>query len=269
MARHRVAAVAVLAVLAPLSEAALAADRAPKLVPHEAVYAIALARAGGGVLGASGRMNYRFADTCAGWTVETRNDLVLTDDRGSQVKTTWEFLSWEAKDGLSYRFRVHTTRDGEATEALEGSARLDGSGQAGEATFTAPEPKTFPMPAGTLFPTEHTEFLLRHAANGDRLVMRPVFDGSVLAPPFAVNAVIGAKLAPAPGELPSPLVSSRPSWPMHLAFFRSDSNDPLPYHEVAVRYHDNGVAERVVQDYGNFSLSIHLESISPLPPPDC
>lgn len=272
MVRHRI----VMGVMAGMFTAsgawALERQRSPDLVPHEAVYAISLssARSGGGVAAASGTMSYRFADVCDGWTVETHNSLDLVDEDGSQVASGWDFVAWESKDGLDYRFRVLSSRDEEVTETIVGAAHLNGKGKGGEVRFEQPEATTIPLPAGTLFPTEHTALMVERAMAGDRTILRRVFDGTVPAPPFEVNVVVGKALPPgAPVEYQSPLLSGRQSWRMHMAYFRTDTDDEIPFHEVKVRYHDNGVAEDVVQDYGTFSLTATVKELKLLPKPGC
>lgn len=245
---------------------------APELAGHEAVYAVTLAstRSGSGIVSASGEMLYKFTDVCDGWTTETHNTLNLVDDHGDPIATSWDFLSWESRDGLSYRFRVRSLRDGEEIEAIEGSARLDGKGQGGRAAFTQPGTETLSLPPGTLFPTAHTAALVAQSAAGDRSLLRLVFDGTLMAPPFEVNALFGPALPPgAPSELKTPLLDLRPSWRVHMAYFQTDTLEPLPYHEVTVRYHDNGIGQELVQDYGTFRLSTHLKKLTPLPKPSC
>ncbi|MEO5375526.1 MAG: cell envelope integrity EipB family protein [Alphaproteobacteria bacterium] len=245
---------------------------APDPASHEAVYDVSLAtlRSGSGVVGARGRMIYRFIDVCDGWTVETHNSLDMVDDQGAQVATGWHFVAWESKDGLSYRFRVTSTRDGETTETITGTARLDGVGQTGEARFEQPEPTTIPLPAGTLFPTRHAMVLVERAMAGERSVLRKVFDGTLVAPPFDVNMLLGRSLpVGTAGENTDPLVAATPSWRMHLAYFRTDTDDVTPFHEVGVRYHDNSVAEEVLQDYGAFSLTARVRDLKALPKPGC
>ena len=47
-------------------------------------------------------------------------------------------MTWEAKDGLHYRFNQKETRNGEVDEEIRGEAHLDGPGKAGAADFDKP-----------------------------------------------------------------------------------------------------------------------------------
>lgn len=249
-----------------------------ELAPHKAVYAMTLnsTRLGGGVTGASGAMTYKFGDSCDGWTVENKTALTFSYNDGAPVATTWDFVTWESKDGLHYRFRVRSTRDGVVSEEIDGVANLDGHGKGGVAKFTSPEQKIMRLPKGTLFPTEHTLELLQTAQAGGHIVERTLFDGTGTDGPFDVNAVIGKAMAangsphPAGGNSAiSPALLAVPSWRMEMAFFLVGSKESTPDYEVALRYYLNGVAEEVIQSFGNFSLKGTLQQLEPLPKPDC
>jgi hypothetical protein len=263
-----------------------AAEARPGLAPHRAVYRVSLgsAASGSGVAGARGAMLYQFAEGCDGWTLENRVYLLMQYDEDDEVETTWEFASWEAKDGKSYRFRVRHNRNGEILEDIQGGATLaPGEGAkkgkggraaraGGVARFSRPAPRQVGLPPGSQFPTQHLKALLAAARGGERQLTRVVFDGSSLDNPYVVNAVI-AKPARARGATagPGPLAAlgeSR-SWRMHLAFFPIGNKEPLPEYEIVVRYRDDGIAEEIRQDFGNFSLVLAPHQIEALPRPDC
>lgn len=259
------AALSLVLMLAPLPVAAV------DLVPHRAVYDMRLAstKSASGISGASGVMTYQFADTCDGWTVENTTVLNFVYNEGGQVATTWDFLTWESKDGQSYRFRVRSTRDGRVVEQVDGTARLSG-GNGGTATFTQPEVTTLKLPKGTMFPTHHTDQLLHGAQSGARMFVRPVFDGSGTDGLFDVSAIVGR---PTPEGQPTQAngadLLKTPSWRISMAFFPLTSKEPFPEYEVGLRYHLNGVAEEVLQDFGTFSLKARLDKLEKLPKPDC
>lgn len=248
---------------------------ATDLAPHRAIYRMSLAstHAGAsGVTAASGAMSYKFGDSCDGWITETKTALTFSYSDGAPVATTWDLATWESKDGLHYRFRVRSTRDGTLSEEIDGIADLDGKGKGGIAKFTLPEASSLALPKGTLFPTEHTLRLIDLAQHGGHLLERNFFDGTGTDQIFSVNAVIGKSQAGGKkGAAPNinPALLSPPSWPMQLAFFPSDSSEAEPDYEVTVRYYQNGVADDVLQSFGNFSLRGTLESLETLPKPDC
>ncbi|MGE5502958.1 MAG: cell envelope integrity EipB family protein [Actinomycetota bacterium] len=242
-----------------------------ELVSHRAVYRMGLAqsRSGSGMAGASGTWAYEFADSCDGWTTEYRLAMNYSYSEGGEVQSTTDFLSWESKDGLKYRFRVRQARDGQVTEEIEGTAELKGKGQPGVVRYSRPEPRTVKLPKGTVFPTEHTARLIDTAATGGHMLVRSVFDGMGEEGPYEISAVIGRN---GPGEAAaapaSPLLAS-PAWPMRMAFFPVQSKDALPDFEMSLNYHANGIADGILQIFKTFSLRGKLESVEMLPRKKC
>lgn len=247
-------------------EAAWAAE----LASHRATYRMGLSasRSGSGMANASGAWTYQFMDACDGWITEFRLVITYSYSEGGQVATTTDFLGWESKDGLKYRFRVRQAREGQVTEEVEGSARLNGPGQGGVAQYTRPEARTVKLPKGTLFPTAHTLRLIETANKGGRVLSRPLFDGQGEEGALETSAQIGRALTPLPATVTSPLLNS-PSWPMRMAFFPVGGTDPLPEFEMSLNYHANGVAEDIEQIFKTFSLKGRLESVEMLPRTKC
>lgn len=260
------------ALLMPASPS-MAEDLSP-LAPHQAEYSMRLnsARPSSGIVGANGVMRYSFSDSCDGWTVETHTELTLWQTAGGATSTVWDFVSWEAKDGSSYRFKVLNHRDGELMDAYEGEARITPGG-VGSATFRDEgenaESVVFDLPAGTLFPTAHTDSLIRQAREGKRFFARKVFDGSAIDGAVSVSAAIGQRF---PGDansaLPNLLLNT-PGWPVVMAFFTPDNTGGTPDFEVTLRYHDNGVSESILQDFGDFTLRGTLTDLKIPASPNC
>src|ERR1700688_2848349 len=93
---------------------------AAEIMPHRALYTMSLGRAGGdaGVTGASGTMAYQWGETCDGWTVEQRYRLKMGYAESADVGIASNFVTWEAKDGLRYRFNQKETRGGTEDEEI-------------------------------------------------------------------------------------------------------------------------------------------------------
>ena len=56
---------------------------------------------------------------------------------------------------------------------------------------------------------------------------------------------------------------------MRLAFFPLKSRESTPDFEMALDYHDNGIAQNILQSFKNFSLVGKLQSIEALPRRGC
>lgn len=252
------------------SVATMAAAMPAELASHRATYRMGLSssRSGSGMANASGSWTYQFSDSCDGWVTEFRLAITYSYSEGGQVETTTDFLGWESKDGLLYRFRVRQARDGQVTEEVEGTAKLNGLGQGGAAHYSRPASHSIKLPKGTLFPTAHTIRLIDTAAKGGHSLVRPLFDGQGDEGPFDTSARIGRPITVHPTVSSSPLLDSQ-VWPMRMAFFPNGSTDSLPEFEMSLTYHPNGVAEDIEQIFKTFSLRGKLESIEMLPAGKC
>ena len=261
--------IARLASAALLLTASVAATPAPAahVAPHRASYELSLdsANPASDVVDVQGSMEFEWADSCSGWTVTQKSLMTVTYSSNESADIGWSLLSWESKDGLKYRFLVRNLENGEMADQYRGEASLDGPGRAGRAVYSLPSRKTVHLPAGTLFPTEHSLELLRHAEAGDTLMWREVFDGSDDKGLFGVNAVIGKAKPAAPGGIASPLLAG-PAWRIVLAYFAAEGQSAEPTNQQRLSIHDNGVVDELRIDYGNFRVIARLKQIAPLKP---
>lgn len=270
MTRPRPALGLVLAVVVGLAWPAVvdAAD----FVGHRALYRVSLssAEARSGVASVRGAVLYRFADACDGWTAENRTLLRLDYGEGDESETEWSHLSWESKDGLRFRFHVRDIRDGELAEELQGQASLTAPRGPGLAHFVLPEESDLRLPAGTQFPTRHLMALLDAARSGKRHESGIVFDGSSLDNPYTVGAVVRQVSESARRNLGKRAkLAELPVWSLRLAFFPMAASEPTPKFEIGITLREDGIADSIVQDFGDFVLLLTLQNIELLPKPDC
>jgi hypothetical protein len=260
----RLAAVALVCVTAGAAGAA-------EIMPHRALYTMTLGRANGdaGVTEASGTMAYQWGESCDGWTVEQHYRLKMGYAESPDVNIASNFVTWEAKDGLRYRFHQKEARKGAEDEEIVGTAKLDGPGKGGAADFEKPEAKNFKLPPGMLFPSAHTIFLIDKAKAGENFISKHIFDGATVEGAVLVSAVIGAKVEPdAEAAKGNPLLN-RPGWRVRLAFFPADPKAEKPNYELGMLLLDNGVSRDMVIDYGDYSIHAKLDDIEALPKPGC
>jgi hypothetical protein len=267
----RPSAVALAFLVAGLVVAWVGSAGAADIMPHRALYTMSLSKAGGdaGVTGASGTMAYQWGESCDGWTVEQRYRLKMGYAESADVGIASNFVTWEAKDGLRYRFNQKETRDGTENEEIRGAARLDGAEKGGTADFEKPPGKNFKLPPGALFPSAHTIFLIDKARAGENFISRYIFDGATVEGAVLVSAVIGPKVEPdAEAAKESPLLN-RPGWRIRLAFFPADPKAEKPDYELGMLLLDNGVSRDMVIDYGEYAIRAKLDDIEALPKPGC
>jgi hypothetical protein len=245
---------------------------AQHFAPHRAIYEMSLHGSGrdSSIMSVDGEMAIDWTETCEGWTLEHRSAFEIGVGGEQSVRLSTHVATWEARDGLSYRFNVRNVERDGSEERIEGSARLEGKGKAGTVRYTRPDSKTVALPAGTIFPTAHSDEVLERAGGATASLKRIVFDGLSADGLFDVNAVIGGPHPPGEPkrEAEKPLAGLR-SWPTHIAFYRYGSADAAPDNEVSFRMYSNGVADDMIIDFGQFKVLAVLKALELKPRPNC
>ena len=234
------------------------------LAAHRALYRMTLDQSrSGDVVGASGTMGYEVIDACDGWAVRQRLDMTITNTDGQNIQMISDYATWESKDGLRFRFHVRQTTDGAVTSQTDGDAKLDRAGGAGVAHYTTPKQTTKQLPTGTLFPMAHTAALIAAAAEGKKYLTLPLFDGTDETGAESSSIVILDWRKPEESKWAA--LSQLPSTRVHIAFFGLDSDSMTPDYEVAMRYWENGVADDLRMDFGDFVMNAKMTNFAPQP----
>lgn len=252
---------------------ALAAPaRAGEVTPHQAVYMLTLddTQPTSDVQYAAGTLGYRWGEACDGWTIEQRYQLTLRSEGQQPEDIASSFVTWESKDGLRYRFNERKTRNGQVDEEIDGTASLKSPGGPGTAEFSKPSRKSFPLAAGTLFPTAHTLLLIKKGEAGENFVSAEVFDGSTFDGPVLISALIshGFPASDEVAEVKAPFLK-RPSWNVRLGFYPDSSKQETPDYELGMRLLDNGISSSMTIDYGDYVIKATLKKIEALAKPAC
>lgn len=242
------------------------------LSSHRALYRMVLGRSqpASGIADARGAMFVKFEEACDGWKSEISTRMLFDYGEEGEILSEWEFSSWEARDGLRFLFRSEEREGPDVISHVEGSATLSAPGLEGWAEYVKPVETAFELPAGTRFPTHHLLELIDAGRQGRNLYAGPLFDGAGLNNPFFVSAVIRrlrpAELAAMAKSLGGP---DGDAWQMHLAFYPIDSVEQLPNFQITMRYREDGIADRMHQDYGDFTVGVFLDNLDFLPAPTC
>ncbi|MCL2428150.1 MAG: cell envelope integrity EipB family protein [Alphaproteobacteria bacterium] len=242
------------AVLAALTLGLSATAQATDMAAHRALYKLTMdPDRPGEVVAATGSMGYEVIDACDGWAVRQRLEMTVTNHDGQNIQMVSDYATWEAKDGLSFRFHMKQTTDTAVTSETDGEARLDKPGGPGEARYSGAAGAVKPLPAGTLFPMAHTEAILAAAQQGKRFVAVPLFDGTTDS--GAQDSFITILHSDGPRHenwMPlSPLGSTR----VEISFFdRGPAAVQTPDYQVGMRYWENGVADNLKMDFGDFVM---------------
>jgi hypothetical protein len=103
---------------------------------------------------------------------------------------------------------------------------------------------------------------------------RVVFDGSSLNNPYNVTATISGAETAAIGQPVKAMalaagLRDMPAQAVRLVFFPVRSRKPEPEFEVGVDYRADGLATKVIHDYGDFSIDMTPTEIELLARPEC
>ncbi len=242
-----------------------------EIVPHKAAYLFEMVSSdpGGGVANVTGGMTFEWADACDGWALDQHYLLQISNSDGSRTDISTSNVTWEAKDGLRYRFIIKRGRNGALVEDLRGDARLKAQGAGGTVEFSRPKAQMINLPAGTKFPTNFMIGQMRAAANGSRMERDLVFEGSVMEGPQTVTTTILPSRSVPKSEVLNPPLGPNDVWPMYVAYFPAENTDGQPETELSIDVQANGIVTEFVVDYGAFKLRASLVKIATLPETGC
>ncbi|HET6306498.1 MAG TPA: DUF1849 family protein [Rhodopila sp.] len=256
---------------AAVNPAAAASSPAPTTLPatsgmlaHRALYTLSLDHASGNeVVAARGSMTYEVIDACDAWVVRQRLAMTITNADGQDIQMSSDYATWESKDGLKFRYHMRQTTDTAVTSQTDGEASLQKVGGPGEAHYTSPHATTSVLPAGTVFPMAHTAAIIAAAKDHKRFVNLPLFDGTDdngVEDSFIV--VLDSK---PPMQTHWPVLSPLPSTRIHISFFDHGPNGQTPTYEAAMRYWENGVADDMKMNFGDFTMDAKMKEFAPQP----
>jgi hypothetical protein len=241
--------------------------QATEILPHKAIYTLHNSEAVGGdeELSADGMLIFEWLDTCDGWQVNQRAKLRLSGERG-ETDFEWRQITWEAKDGHSYRYQSQEFQDGQKGDQRQGEVSLDGKGVP-QLTIASPQRNQAALPADILLPTAHSLRLLKAGADGDNYISATVFDGTVSDSPMQIGAAIGPAMPQWQDQAKDfPALAHVPSRPVDLAFFMKEGDpEGKPDFEQSMRLYDNGVIGRMSFPFAGVDMVGELVKLDVVP----
>ena len=245
---------------------------AEQMLAHRAAYRLKLdsVRDNASIEQAEGIMLFEVIDACDAWASRQRFTLVVGDRDGNLVETTSDYATLEAKDGSSLRFSLTQMTGGAITSRVAGEAQL--TAQGGRIRYSEPAATEEDLPAGTILPMIHTLRSLNAARAGQRIFITPLFDGTSAEGAQDTTTVISGGWAPPQANTNFPLLATLGSARMRIAFFNRDASGQsggasTPEYEVSLRYYENGVADELKMDFGEFVVDAQLGELQPIPSP--
>jgi hypothetical protein len=254
---------------APAATAPLAPLTARALASHRGIYSLTLdrARENATIVDVSGAMVFEIIDACESWASRQRFTMTLRNREGTELETGSDYATLESMDGRNLRFSLTHMTQGAVKNRVAGQAELTADGS-GVARYSEPEVKELPIPPGTLLPNTHTIAALNAARAGQRLLVAPIFDGTTADGAQQTTTVLSPWQGPQPvPEAPS--LSTLGSSRMRIAFFEPDGEQAggarTPSYEVSLRYFENGVADDMIMDFGDFTVRAKLMKLEEAP----
>lgn len=247
----------------------------PVLAPHKAIYDIKMVsrHSGTQILNISGKMMFEGKMTCDAWTTDHHFKLLYEYADTSPMQISSDFTTYETMDSRDFSFTSRRERNGEMFEEIRGHAVLDETGK-GQAVYSLPEGLTFDLAAGSLFPTAHTESLLKQVALGKKFFSATVFDGSDQDGPMEINTFIGKPVpdinavVPPDKAIDKTLLAS-PAHAVRMAFFPLNKPEAGADYEMDAVLHDNGIISDMLVEYGDFSVTQKLVALEKIENPSC
>jgi len=239
-------------------------------VSHRAVYDLTLgeAREGSNIAFVEGRMAYTFDVTCEGTVTLQRFVTHMVPNDGSAFLSDVQVETFETLDGSRFDFKIETSYDTRLAERVVGEAdRTEGSIE-----YTAPKRGEKTLPKGVMFPSAFSSALIDAAVAGERSVSASVFDGDENGEAYKAFAHIlplkGTQRLDDSVEGDVDMDGQR-AWLMSIAYYKESAVDAPPEYQVDLRLFENGISDRVLMDYGEFSLKAELVALEALEPAEC
>ena len=280
MLDHRLAAGLAIAAVLAAGDMPAAYAASVNLAPHRAVYDMVLgvSRNSASVTAVRGRMVYEMTgNACDGYTQNTRLVTEMTTSEGATTLSDLRSMTWEDAAGALMRFETTQSRDQKAAEATAGNAKRGDAKGPVMVELTRPEKSSVKLPAGTLYPVQHSIALIEAARASKKTMRADLYDGSEKGDKaYDTNARIGRKVDAAVIATLPPLKNNADldkvaAWPVSISYFEpgKEQQDATPVYELSFLFFENGVSRKLVIDYGDFSIKGEISELTMLEPGKC
>ena len=264
--------------LFPAAQQAAAAPGTVTLAPHRAVYDMVLNPSAGardGSIG-KGKMVYEIRGAaCKGYSISMRWVTERGNAHGNGGVEDLRYVSWEAGNGDNFTFSSTRYLDRRLVEEMESSATKGKNGGDGEIRLNMPKKVSAPLPAGTLFPTEHVRHVIADALAGKTVRNDRVYDvsddGTSIYNTFALTTPL-PEAARKEGLAKAPSLAALKAWSANISYFLTEegsSGEEVPVFEQTFALFANGVSTHMRLGTPNVVIDATLSQIEFLPKVKC
>lgn len=241
---------------------------AASIAAHAIDYDLALAQLEhGDTVDATGHMSFRIDDQCDSWTTQQRLQMQTVTRGGDVQNTVTDYATLETKDGRHMAFETVQKLDDQVQSRVEGEADRRADGRVA-VRYKLPAARTILLPAGTLFPLAHTMAIVDAARLHKESIAPRLFDGTSPDDAFDTYVTLegwSARNADAPARSLQAMGAAQ----THVAFFATGPAVMTPDFEMAARYFENGVSDRLWMNFGDFAMRGTVAKFILLPVPRC
>jgi hypothetical protein len=244
------------------------------LVPHRAIYDLKLSKSHGarGIQAVRGRILYDFSgNACDGYELQFRQVSELDSGEGKSALSDLRSTTWEDGTAKKFRFNSENLLNDQRTDTVDGHAERNAATVA--ISLSKPKDKTFTVPAGAVFPTEHMRRIIVAAREGKSILEFPVYDGSETGEKlYNTLTVIGRPIKP--GEKPPadagakiPALAKLTRWPVTISYFEQkddkaqQTGEQTPVYAIGFELYENGVSRALSLEYSDFTISGEMTSL--------
>ncbi len=244
------------------------------LAPHRAVYDLKLSKSHGsrGIQAVRGRILYDFSgNACEGYDLQFRQVSELDSGEGKAALSDLRSTTWEDGAAKKFRFNSENMLNDRSTDKVDGQAERNAKAVA--VSLSKPKDKSFTIPLGAVFPTEHMRRIIIAAREGKSILELPAYDGSETGEKiYNTLTVIGRPIAP--GEKPPndsaakiPELAKLTRWPVTISYFEQrdekaeHSGEQTPVYAIAFELYENGISRALILEYTDFTVTGEMTSL--------
>jgi hypothetical protein len=263
---------------------AVAAPPADKvlLASHQAIYDLKLSKSHGsrGIEAVRGRILYDFSgNACEGYDLQFRQVSELDSGEGKAARSDLRSTTWEDATAKKFRFNSENMLDDERNTV---NGHAERNAQSVDVGLSKPKEKSFAVPVGAVFPTEHMRRIIVAAREGKTILEFQVYDGSENGEKlYNTLTVIGRPILP--GEKPPsdaatkiPALAKLTRWPVTISYFdqleakEEHGGEQTPVYAIGFELYENGISRALTLDYADFTIigemtSLELKKAKPCP----
>jgi len=252
------------------------------LAPHRAIYDLKLAKSRGsrGIEGVRGRILYDFSgNACEGYELQFRQVSELDSGEGKAALSDLRSTTWEDGDAKKFRFNSENLFNERHTDSVDGHAER--STKTVAVSLSKPKEKSFTVPVGAVFPTEHMRRIIAAAREGKSVLEFPVYDGSETGEKLYNTLTVIGRAIPPGDKIPNDAAAKIPAlakltrWPVTISYFdkkdekTEQTGEQTPVYSIGFELYENGISRALVLDYTDFTISGEMTSLELKNPKPC